>query len=95
VPTGIQQLGYKVSLLTEADLATGNLSQYDAIMTGTRAYAVREDLKTYNQRLLDYVKEGGNLVVLYNTQELIPAKFAPFPGDHGQRPRKCRRRIRR
>ncbi len=85
VPTGIQQLGYKVSLLTEADLATGNLSQYDAIMTGTRAYAVREDLKTYNQRLLDYVKEGGNLVVLYNTQELIPAKFAPFPGDHGQR----------
>ena len=85
VPIGIQQLGYKVTLLTEADLATGNLSQYDAIMTGTRAYAVREDLKTYNQRLLDYVKDGGNLVVLYNTQELVPAKFAPFPGDHGQR----------
>lgn len=85
VPTGIQQLGYKVTLLTEADLATGNLSQFDAIMTGTRAYAVREDLKTYNQRLLDYVKDGGNLVVLYNTQELIPGKFSPFPAEHGPR----------
>ena len=36
-------------------------------MTGTRAYAVRDDLRTYNQRLLDYVKNGGNLIVLYNT----------------------------
>jgi hypothetical protein len=69
----------------EDDLATANLTQYDAIMTGTRAYAVREDLKTYNQRLLDYVKEGGNLIVLYNTQEFVPAKFAPFPGEHGPR----------
>ena len=50
-------------------------------MTGTRAYAVREDLKTYNRRLLDYVKNGGNLIVLYNTQELVPNQFAPYPGD--------------
>ncbi len=50
-------------------------------MTGTRAYAVREDLKTYNQRLLDYVKDGGNMIVLYNTQELVPNTFAPFPGE--------------
>jgi len=50
-------------------------------VTGTRAYAVREDLKTYNQRLLDYVKEGGNLIVLYNTPEFVPGKWAPFPGE--------------
>jgi hypothetical protein len=50
-------------------------------MTGTRAYAVREDLKTYNQRLLDYVRAGGNMIVLYNTQELVPNTFAPYPGE--------------
>lgn len=81
VPAGIAQLGAAVTMLGEQDLATGNLGLYDAIMTGTRAYAVREDLKTYNRRLLDYVKEGGNLIVLYNTQEFVPNQYAPFPGQ--------------
>ncbi len=81
VPLGLQQLGAQVTLLGERELATADLSAYDTIVTGTRAYAVREDLKTYNQRLLDYVKNGGNMVVLYNTQELVPARFAPFPGE--------------
>ena len=79
VPAGLAQLGAKVTLLGETELASGNLKAFDAIMTGTRAYAVREDLKTYNQRLLDYVKDGGNLIVLYNTQEFVPARYAPFP----------------
>jgi len=81
VPIGLQQLGATVTLLNERDLATADLSGYDAIMTGTRAYAVREDLKTYNQRLLDYVRAGGNMIVLYNTFELVPNEFAPFPGE--------------
>lgn len=81
VPAGLQQLGAQVTLLGERDLASGDLSAYDAIMTGTRAYAVREDLKTYNNRLLDYVRAGGNMIVLYNTQELVPNTFAPFPGE--------------
>jgi hypothetical protein len=81
VPSAIAQLGAKVQLLTDADLANGDLRRFDAIVTGTRAYAVRDDLKTYNQRLLDYVKDGGNLVVLYNTQEYVPAVFAPYPGQ--------------
>jgi LmbE family N-acetylglucosaminyl deacetylase len=85
VPSGIAQLGAKVTLLGEQALASANLSQYDAIVTGTRAYAVREDLRTYNQRLLDYVRDGGNLIVLYNTQELDPKKFAPFAGELTQR----------
>ncbi len=85
VPAGITQLGAAVTLLGEADLAAGDLRQYDAIMTGTRAYAVREDLKTYNRRLLDYVKEGGNLIVLYNTQEFVPDTWAPYPAQLPQR----------
>jgi hypothetical protein len=81
VPAGIVQLGHTVTLLGERDLASGNLQRFDAIVTGTRAYAVRDDLITYNQRLLDYAKAGGNLVVLYNTAELVPAKFAPYGGE--------------
>jgi hypothetical protein len=81
VPSGLAQLGATVTLLGEKELASASLSQFDTIMTGTRAYAVREDLKTYNQRLLDYVKAGGNLVVLYNTQEFVPDKWAPYPAQ--------------
>ena len=81
VPIGLQQLGAQVTLLGERELASANLSQFDTIMTGTRAYAVREDLKTYNSRLIEYVRNGGNMIVLYNTQELVPNTFAPFPGE--------------
>ena len=81
VPLGLQQLGAQVTLLGDQDLATGNLSAYDTIMTGTRAYAVRDYLKTYHQRLLDYARAGGNVVVLYNTQEFVPNQWAPFPGE--------------
>jgi LmbE family N-acetylglucosaminyl deacetylase len=82
VPAGLAQLGVQVTMLNEQDLASADLSRFDAIMTGTRAYAVRDDLKTYNQRLLDYVKNGGNLIVLYNTPaEFNPNAFAPFPAQ--------------
>jgi LmbE family N-acetylglucosaminyl deacetylase len=79
VPAGLAQMGVDVRLLREPDLATGDLSRFDTIVTGTRAYAVREDLKTYNRRLLDYAKGGGNLIVLYNTQEFDPNLYAPYP----------------
>jgi LmbE family N-acetylglucosaminyl deacetylase len=85
VPAGIAQLGYRVTLLDEQALATGDLKVFDAIMTGTRAYAVRNDLITYNKRLLDYARDGGNLIVLYNTQELDPNQFSPFPAELTQR----------
>jgi LmbE family N-acetylglucosaminyl deacetylase len=81
VPAGIAQLGASVTLLAEQDLATGDLKRFDAIMTGTRAYAVRDDLKTYNRRLLDYVQQGGNMIVLYNTQEFVPNAYAPYPAQ--------------
>ncbi len=81
VPSGIAQLGASVRLLGDSDLAAGDLQSFDAIMTGTRAYAVRKDLTTYNQRLLDYVRQGGNLIVLYNTAEFVPTSYAPFPAQ--------------
>jgi LmbE family N-acetylglucosaminyl deacetylase len=81
IPAGIAQLGARVVLLEAHDLASGDLGCFDAIITGTRAYAVRDDLRTYNQRLLDYVHQGGNLIVLYNTAEFVPGRYAPFPGE--------------
>ncbi len=81
VPAGLAQLGADVQLLDSAALATGDLSVCDAIVTGTRAYAVREDLRTYNRRLLNYAEGGGNLIVLYNTQEMVPNQHSPFPGQ--------------
>jgi LmbE family N-acetylglucosaminyl deacetylase len=80
-PAAIAQLGVEVTMLGERELASADLSTFDAIMTGTRAYAVREDLRTYNHRLLEYVKNGGNLIVLYNTQEFVPNQQAPFPAS--------------
>jgi LmbE family N-acetylglucosaminyl deacetylase len=80
VPSGLAQLGVDVQLLASQDLATADLVRFNAIITGTRAYAVRDDLRTYNRRLLEYAKNGGNLIVLYNTQEFVPNQHAPFPG---------------
>jgi LmbE family N-acetylglucosaminyl deacetylase len=81
VPAGLAQLGVAVRLLDAPDLGTADLGAFDAIMTGTRAYAVRDDLRTFNRRLLDYVHGGGHLIVLYNTQELVPDEHAPYPGQ--------------
>jgi len=81
VPAGLQQLGASVQLLTAADLATATLQQFDVIMVGTRAYAVRKDLLTYNQRLLDYANKGGHLIVLFQTPEFNPTTMAPLPAS--------------
>ena len=79
VPAAIEALGASVDLLDDADLTGGDLDAYDAIVIGTRAYAVRRDLVENNQRLIDYARRGGNVVVLYQTQEFVPAEMAPYP----------------
>lgn len=65
-PEALRQMGCQVDLLTEKDLSTANLSVYDAIVTGVRAYALRADLRASQPKLMDYVKNGGTLVVQYN-----------------------------
>ena len=79
VARGLEQLGAKVHLLNANDLASARLDQYTVIMIGTRAYAVRQDLNTYNQRLLNYAKNGGHLIVLFQTPEFVPDLMAPYP----------------
>lgn len=78
MPQALVNLGINVHFLTAEDLAAGNLSKFNAIVLGVRTYAVREDLKTYNSRLLDYVKNGGVVVVQYNTPE-YDHNYGPYP----------------
>ena len=85
VPESLQQLGIRVHFLSPGDIATGDLSRYNTIILGVRAYAVRDDLKTYNSRMLDYVKNGGVLIVQYNTPE-YDHDYGPYPYKMGSNP---------
>lgn len=75
----LQQIGVNVKAITPAELATGDLSQYDTIVLGIRVYEVNEDVMANNKRLLDYVNNGGTLIVQYNKQEFANGNFAPYP----------------
>jgi hypothetical protein len=66
VPAALRQLGAEVTLLDADALARGDLARFDAIVTGVRAYNTRRDLRSNNQRLLEYVRQGGTMVVQYN-----------------------------
>jgi LmbE family N-acetylglucosaminyl deacetylase len=81
VPPAIEQLGAKVQMITADDLAWGDLSKYDAIVTGVRAYERRDDLRANNSRLLDYVFKGGTVIVQYNKFEFNEAQYGPYPAQ--------------
>ena len=80
VAEALRQIGYEVTLLTDADLERGDFARYDAIVTGVRAYNTRKRLKLAQPKLLEYVNNGGTLVVQYNTlQELLIDSPGPYP----------------
>lgn len=82
VPAGIEALGAQVEMLDAAALADpASLTGLDAIVVGTRAYAVRPDLLEHNQGLIEYARAGGHLVILYQTQEFVPGEMAPYPAS--------------
>lgn len=69
VPESLQQMGCEVTLLSANDLSYGDLSKYDAIVTGVRAFNIRADLRLNYQRLFKFVEDGGTLIVQYNVAE--------------------------
>jgi hypothetical protein len=79
VPPAIEQLGAKVEMISAEDLAWGDLSRFDAIVTGVRAYERRADLRANNSRLLAYVFNGGTMIVQYNKFEFNDAQYGPYP----------------
>jgi LmbE family N-acetylglucosaminyl deacetylase len=79
VPPAIEQLGATVTLLGPDDLAWGDLSKYDVVVTGVRAYERRADLRAHNERLLEYARRGGVVIVQYNKFEFNEAQYGPYP----------------
>jgi LmbE family N-acetylglucosaminyl deacetylase len=80
VADALRQIGYDVTLLTDADLERGDFAKYDAIVTGVRAYNTRKRLRLAQPNLMNYVQNGGTLVVQYNTlQELLIDSPGPYP----------------
>jgi LmbE family N-acetylglucosaminyl deacetylase len=80
VPEALKQVGYDVHMLTENEIMNTDLSGYDAIITGVRAYNVNPRLVVEQPKLLEYVKNGGNLMVQYNTfNNLVTSQIGPYP----------------
>ena len=85
VADSLVTLGVVPITLSESDLARGDLSAFDVIIVGVRAYAVREDIHKHNARLLQFVKRGGVLIVQYQTPE-FNQNFGPYPYEMGRGP---------
>ena len=92
IPQALRMLGIQVEMLDAQALAFGDLSKFDAIVVGVRAYELRPELPGANQRLLDYVSNGGTLVVQYNRDfAWNNEQYAPYPAkiltEQGHLPR--------
>lgn len=82
IPACLQQIGYNVTILNDETLSNSDLSKFDAIVTGIRAYNINERLQIHYNRLMNYIKDGGNLIVQYNTNSRVGpviAKIGPYP----------------
>ena len=86
IATVLEQIGMDVTMIPAEKLATEDLSRYQTIVLGIRAYDTQKDVITNNKRLLDYVQAGGRLVVQYNTMgsfgvpiDFNAGKYTPYP----------------
>ena len=78
VPEILQEIGLPLQMLTAGDLRAADLSRFDAIVVGSRAYETDPVLTETNNRLLDYVEDGGLLVVQYQQYQFVRGGFAPL-----------------
>jgi len=82
IPTSLEQIGYEVTLLEDRDMTVDNLKQYDAVIMGIRAYNTQDRLQFHQNKLLEYVRQGGTMIVQYNTTRglVIPMDdIGPYP----------------
>jgi hypothetical protein len=86
VPEALRNLGIPVTLLGPSILERGNLSRYDAIIVGPRAYETDSALVVNNGRLLDYTRRGGLVIVQYQQHQFFNGRFAPFAMKVGGQP---------
>lgn len=83
IPTVLEQVGMHATLIPAEKLASEDLSQYQTIVLGIRAYDTQKDVVTNNKKLLDFVSAGGTLLVQYNTgvADFNGGHFTPYPAE--------------
>jgi hypothetical protein len=79
VPEALGRLGLHVDVFDEERLERGELTVYDVIVVGSRAYETNTALVEHNDRLLDYVRGGGHMLVQYQQYQFVGGGFAPYP----------------
>lgn len=82
VPEALRQVGFQVDLLSENEVTLDLLRDYDAVVIGIRAYNTSDEIKFIQKNLLEYVAEGGNLIIQYNTSrglKIEADQLAPYP----------------
>ena len=80
VPESLQQIGYTVKMLSDADITAKNLAQFSAVVLGIRAYNTDDRISKWLPELFTYVKNGGVAIAQYNTTaDLKTKEMAPYP----------------
>ncbi len=82
VPESLKQIGYAVTLLEDEDINASTLKKYDAVIIGIRAYNTRAKMKFHQEKLMEYVKNGGTMIVQYNTSHRLKVpseEIGPYP----------------
>ena len=79
VPESLEQIGYKVTIIDPTAISLSNLQKFDAVVVGIRAYNIVEELKYKQAALHEYVKQGGNMIVQYNTNRgMVTNDLSPY-----------------
>ena len=84
VPEALMQIGVPVELLGAVELASGDLNAYDVIVVGSRAYEIDSSLTLHNERLLQFVRDGGLMIVQYQQYQFVRGNYAPYSLDIGR-----------
>lgn len=82
LPDALKQMGYTVTMLDDAALASMDLKNFDAIIAGVRAYNIKESLNNFYEKLMKYIADGGNFIVQYNTSNqlgTVKSRIGPYP----------------
>ena len=79
VPESLRQIGYNVTIIKPEQITADNLQDFDGIVVGIRAYNILDELKFKQKHILEYVSNGGNLIVQYNTNRRLKVdNIAPY-----------------
>ncbi len=85
IPKVLENVGYQVDLINLETLTAAELTKYETVIVGIRAFNTEEELAVKNQLLFDYVANGGVVITQYQTnRNLKTQNIAPYPIEIGR-----------